>query len=215
MDLTDLPEASRDLIEAAEIEARSIFEAFQRDGQDLRRQAYQMGVSLSCIDFAPGNLALKLAREQEAQGRELAADYLLRITAGEWWKGLKPDVAAFMAKLGETWQWAHEKFQLNTEIPKALEGSWRAWALRARAAGGASKLEQPQVGAGVPGARRGYRAEVRQWMLSKGLRTIPEAARRLAVGVDTLKSIMSSKGKRRYGDGTLRTVLKAIGYGEP
>jgi hypothetical protein len=63
--------------------------------------------------------------------------------------------------------------------------------------------------------RRGYREQVRRWMVSKELRTIPDAARRLAVGPDTLKSIMSSKGKRRYGDDTLRSVLKQIGHPEP
>jgi hypothetical protein len=37
----------------------------------------------------------------------------------------------------------------------------------------------------------------------------------LAVGPDTLKSMMSSAGKKRYGDATLREVLKKIGHQEP
>jgi hypothetical protein len=63
--------------------------------------------------------------------------------------------------------------------------------------------------------RRGYRAEVRRWMESKELRTIPEAAKQLGISADTLKSIMTSKGKRRYGGSTLRRVLKNIGQQEP
>ena len=59
--------------------------------------------------------------------------------------------------------------------------------------------------------RRGYRAEVREWMRAQGLRTNPEAASRLGVSVDILKSIMSSKGQKRYSDHTLQTVLKKIG----
>jgi hypothetical protein len=66
------------------------------------------------------------------------------------------------------------------------------------------------TGGGTP--RRGYRAEVRRWMESKEIPTIPEAAKQLAVGLDTLKSIMSSKGTQRYSDRTLRDVLKKIGH---
>jgi hypothetical protein len=77
------------------------------------------------------------------------------------------------------------------------------------------KLEAPAPVAAVapaskPGARRGYRAEVREWMKLKELRTIPAAARRLAVGVDTLKSIMSDKGDKRYSDDTLKAVLEKL-----
>ncbi|SPF56437.1 hypothetical protein SBA4_860016 [Candidatus Sulfopaludibacter sp. SbA4] len=66
-----------------------------------------------------------------------------------------------------------------------------------------------------PQARRGYRAEVRRWMESEELLTIPDAAKRLGVGPDTLKSIMSNKGKKRYSDDTLSAVLKKIGHREP
>jgi hypothetical protein len=58
--------------------------------------------------------------------------------------------------------------------------------------------------------RRGYRAEVKKWMKDKGLRSIPDAAERLCVGLDSLKSIMSSKGEKRYGDELLKTVLEKI-----
>jgi hypothetical protein len=60
--------------------------------------------------------------------------------------------------------------------------------------------------------RRGYRAEVQKWMRDHSIRTIPQAAQRLGVGFDTLKSIMSSKGEKRYSDDTLSDVLKKIGH---
>ena len=82
----------------------------------------------------------------------------------------------------------------------------------------ASKPKQPQAGGdngrapvkATPATRRGYRKEVREWMRMKGLGTIPAAAKRLGVGVDTLKSIMSDKGDKRYGDTTLKAVLEKI-----
>ncbi len=47
-------------------------------------------------------------------------------------------------------------------------------------------------------------------MLSMEIRTVPEAASRLGFGYDILKSIMSDRGKKRYGDDTLNRVLTQI-----
>jgi hypothetical protein len=47
-------------------------------------------------------------------------------------------------------------------------------------------------------------------MRGKGLDSIEQAARRLAVSKDTLKSIMSSKGKPKYGPETLKRVIEEI-----
>ena len=66
----------------------------------------------------------------------------------------------------------------------------------------------------VPEVRRGYRVEVRQWMKDEGLATNAAAARRLGLSTSGLKSIMSSKGEKRYGDETLTRVLKDIGFKE-
>ena len=93
---------------------------------------------------------------------------------------------------------------LGGKIPSALR------ALR-RAAQMVDDLIQP----GPAAARRGYRIEIQKWMKSKGLKTTEEAARSLGVGLFTLKSIMSEKGKKRYGDATLTAVLKKIGHKEP
>ncbi len=68
-------------------------------------------------------------------------------------------------------------------------------------------LSQPTRAA----TRRGYRAEIRAWMKAVGVKTNADAARRLAVSVDTLKSIMSTKGNKKYSDETRNSVLKKIG----
>ncbi|HEV1287605.1 MAG TPA: hypothetical protein VNU44_19940 [Bryobacteraceae bacterium] len=63
-----------------------------------------------------------------------------------------------------------------------------------------------------PERRRGYRTEVRQWMALEGLRTIEAAARHLGISHSSLKSIMSDRGKCRYGEERLSRVLGRIGY---
>ena len=62
--------------------------------------------------------------------------------------------------------------------------------------------------------RRGYRPEIKAFMRKNSLRTNEAAARRLGIGVDTLKSIMSSKGTPRYSKETLNKVLETIGFKE-
>jgi hypothetical protein len=225
MDHSHLPETARDLNEAAELEAQSIFEGAQQEARRLEGLARNLGVSPSDIDFAPGNSALELADATRAEGCKEAVEYLFRSTVVLCWARLKPDVEAFTSELDSLWHAACQKFQVTA--PRLLEGSkrnWRVWALRKRAACRPSQPEQPHTGvarpSGVkeaPGARRGYRFEVHRWMreAKPPLRTVPEAARRLGVGPDTLKSIMSSRGTKRYGHDTLMRVLKEIGHSVP
>ena len=59
--------------------------------------------------------------------------------------------------------------------------------------------------------RKGYRTEVRDWMKRVNLDTVEQAARKLGVSEATLKSIMSDKGKPRYGKEKLNQVLRVIG----
>jgi hypothetical protein len=77
-------------------------------------------------------------------------------------------------------------------------------AARVAAEGGSAGVDR--TGA----TRRGYKAEVRAYMERSQISTIADAARRLGVGYDTLKSIMSSKGKPRYSKETLQNVLQKI-----
>jgi len=62
-----------------------------------------------------------------------------------------------------------------------------------------------------PEPRRGYRTEVRQWMAREGVRTVDIAAKRLCISRSALKSIMSKRGKRRYGSAVLTRILASIG----
>ncbi len=60
--------------------------------------------------------------------------------------------------------------------------------------------------------RRGYRAEVKAWMKDRQLTSQKQAAKRLGVSLDILKSIMSDKGRLRCSNETLMDVLGKIGY---
>jgi hypothetical protein len=142
LDHLELSQQARDRIEAAELGAQSIFEGFQQDRNSLVAMAYEMGVSPSELDFAPGNAVLQVANSKGIQGRELAADHLFRVTAVEYWRVLKPDVEAFITKLITIWQWAYERFQANIEITESCKRDWRAWALRERAAAGLGNPDQ-------------------------------------------------------------------------
>jgi hypothetical protein len=149
VDFSELPQSSRDLIDAAELAAQSVFDAFQGDKDSLTAQAEEMGTSLSSIAFAPGNMALKVAAAKDTQGRHAAADLLFRVTTGEYWKLLRPDVEAFMSKTTDVWRWAYQKFQINAEIPATVKRAWRIWALQARAAA-AGRLPRPPLSNTVP-----------------------------------------------------------------
>jgi hypothetical protein len=58
--------------------------------------------------------------------------------------------------------------------------------------------------------RRAYRAEVSAWMGRVGLDKQTQAAKRLGVSLDVLKSIMTDKGRARYSRETLDSVLEKI-----
>jgi hypothetical protein len=60
--------------------------------------------------------------------------------------------------------------------------------------------------------RKGYRLEIQEWMQRQGLTTLEQASKKLAVGLSTLKSIMTDKGSPRYSTRTLDTVLSKIGH---
>lgn len=63
-----------------------------------------------------------------------------------------------------------------------------------------------------PTPRQAYRPEIKAYMKAHDLGTNEMAARHLGVGLDTLKSIMSGKGKPRFSQETLEEVLKKIGF---
>jgi hypothetical protein len=65
------------------------------------------------------------------------------------------------------------------------------------------------------GPRQGYRTEIRAYMKQNQLTTNAMAARHFGVGVDTLKSILSGKGKLRCSTDTLKAVLTKAGVQVP
>jgi hypothetical protein len=67
-----------------------------------------------------------------------------------------------------------------------------------------------QVSPQAEPTRRGYRKEVTAWMKRKTITSQSEAARELGISIDVLKSIMSDRGRARYGEGTLERVLETI-----
>jgi hypothetical protein len=101
MDFSDLPEAARDLIAAAELDAESILKEFQRAASELAAEAYSLGIDPTGVGYSPGTRLLELAKEHLAEGREEAAIHLFAIAAKLSWEGIEPDVATFKVKLNE------------------------------------------------------------------------------------------------------------------
>jgi hypothetical protein len=107
--------------------------------------------------------------------------------------------------------WTAEAFKLArdseqpTNAPKAAQ--------RDPSSGGAKAATQSEARI-QQNERKGYRLEVREWMQRQGLTTLEQASKKLAVGLSTLKSIMSDKGKARFGKDTLQRVLSKIGHTE-
>jgi len=130
---------------------------------------------------------------------------------------------AFMVALGRMAQVAWEEFTgypIAALNPESLEAC-RRWSeimttIRHWENEGFKRLAV-KVAAQVPGQaardtsqRRGYREEIKAWMEALGITSQKQAARRLAVSIDVLKSIMSDKGRRRYSAETLAQVLEKI-----
>jgi hypothetical protein len=146
VDHSNLPQGARDLIEVAEIQAKSIFEACKENCESLLQQAREAGVDPSGIGFSPGRPALEAAYDLAPQCPTRAAGYLFKTTALVYWNHvLKPDVTAFIEVLESIWTWAHTSFGLQLAMPNVTERNWRVWALQERAANSTSQTEQPVV----------------------------------------------------------------------
>lgn len=122
--------------------------------------------------------------------------------AGGWWRRAsetRQDI--FPEQYGHYWIWREDSRE-GRELFRAETREWEARLLESTG---------PEAPAGEsPGRRRGYRAEVRQWMEREGIETISQAAKRLAVSESTLKSIMSDRGECRYSQQTLNRILSII-----
>jgi hypothetical protein len=175
VDVSDLPESSRTLIAAAEIEAQSIFANSRQAANQLVAEAYRQGVDPSGIGYSPGDIPLDLARKERAEGQDRAAEHLFGITAGEYMKREPLDTEGFNAKLETIGDWVSGKYQPSRSVLDELNRQFRALALRKRAAA----LQAAEVGAN--------RLEV---FPEGDLADLPElstsAKRKLAIQWDTL-----------------------------
>jgi len=121
--------------------------------------------------------------------------------------------------VGRNWN-SHLDGSIQSEVMRQFErsGEWQQFqdALLQVAEGQAARASEAGAAAdpgpaAEPARRCGYRAEVRAWMKREGVLTLDPAAKRLAISLSALKSIMSVRGKRRYSQTTLNRILEIIG----
>jgi|SRR5579872_5410 len=95
-------------------------------------------------------------------------------------------------------------------IWRQIEGTveWKTYQDELLAVGSVAPEPKPAQ----PSGRTGYRQEIYAWMKREGIEGLDRAARRLSVSKSALKSIMSDKGKARYGPELLKRILETIGY---
>lgn len=153
-------------------------------------------------------------REGPSHGPEAGCKHYFSAVAKELWNFLKPDVDGYKTRLEQVGEVLLKQFEgigngVHPVVVGLLVMKWQAKALRERA--GESSATRSGGEDRDSALRRGYRAEIRAYMEKKEITTIPQAAKALGVGPDTLKSIMSDKGKKRYSNETLEEVLKKVG----
>jgi hypothetical protein len=120
-------------------------------------------------------------------------------------KSPDPKLAAILLQLQQ---------RFRTQLQSVLRSRVTDWGrpLPELVAAGAMTSDVKVPTQAMAGARRGYRPEVLTYMAKNNIATQPMAARKLGVSLDILKSIMTNKGKPRYGQETLKRVLEEIGY---
>jgi hypothetical protein len=132
-----LSQALCDLIEAALSGAQGVMEDLGKELDALRRKAYEMGVSPQGFPRGQGNAILEDADDMARKRNALAARSLFDVAHRQWWKALRPDIDAFVAKAWEASHWVNQKLHLNPGIPPnefEFKRKWREWALRELAA---------------------------------------------------------------------------------
>lgn len=200
---SQLSEASRDCIRAAEIEAESILASSQTTADQ-----YAAAANLSGIDRVLSEVPLEweLARDELAEGTMRAALHLWKETTRQWWELLKPDVQAFMVRAEGSWQRALRKFGLDTKMPEDLKRLLRALVLRLRAA--AAKPSRKAKPRGRKPADKGQRGRPHALEIEgkavkgiRGERSQAEFARSVGISVDVLQ-------RAEGGEATEKTVTK-------
>jgi hypothetical protein len=190
---------------------RRVFAAFWREACELGKQGTW------CVDRIRSEvdefLRVFIIDAHHEEGRDRSGREFRAMTYN-WNGSLLPEVERYFYG-SEEWH-QYEAALLAVAEKQAEEGDFAT--PKQAGATDSSGDDSTRTGAGpaVNGtdgnhpARRGHRAEIKAYMKACSLGTNLEAARRLGVGVDTLKSIMSEKGKPRYSEATLKTVLDKI-----
>jgi hypothetical protein len=132
-ELSDLPQPSRDRIQAAALDAERILRANQDEASRLMDQARELGVDPSGVGYSPGSLLMDLARTESQNGRERSSGYLFSAVAIEYWKLLTPDVDALRRKLDSISGPIATKFGLAPSLLNDCVEFFHALALRERA----------------------------------------------------------------------------------
>lgn len=163
MDFSDLPEAARNRIAAAEIEAELIATSSEAQARTLVAQANRSIDPLG-IDRLLGEVPLELdvARRLVAEGHERAAGHLFGVTAGQYIKNGDLNAEQFDAKLDSIGTWVCQKFGVNSAWLGEAKQQCCALALRKRAATlEASEGESPRLPVVAPKGANGNGADRR------------------------------------------------------
>ncbi len=215
----NFPQPSRARVKSAELRARQKLVQAKEDARqgadlsgDLKNYAITVFLVFAEEAFKLGRAGIWTVDLIDAQARQFLADRL-------WAENLD----RFGRRIGEFFD--SRSAELKREAVHKFEAS-REWQVYndgliavsdAQATGAIRNSDgQPEWMKKVPNesspVRTGYRQQILDWMKAEEIPTVELAARRLGVSKSTLKSIMSEKGKPRYGQERLQTVLRKIGH---
>ena len=169
-------------------------------------EALAEGIVATCggADFHNHHKVLRAFNACAIQIFDIEVAYYLSSTDPDpdWPSGIVDQIAASLIALLNNPKYVYYQDSVRMEIGRVLQQHLTTWRLSSTVSAAQSPL------------RKGYRTEILKWMASKDLSTVAQVAKKLGVSRSTLKSIMSTKGKPRYGTETLERILAEIGYTE-
>jgi hypothetical protein len=164
--------------------------AVDRNGKPLFSNRY--------VDFT----SVKAASPGNASGEPSSPGYLIEFVVAR----------RSETKAGEvdTQGVMRERRDSHAELVPDIFGASADFCLELRSRVDENERNEQKARGVIKGTKRGYRAEIKAWMKRKGISKNAEAAKHLGLSESALKSIMSSRGKRRYSADRLRRVLSAL-----
>jgi hypothetical protein len=156
VDFSDLSEAARLRIDAAEREADSILAASYKKASEHEADAHRMGLDLSGVGYSPGDINLDLARTELIEGRNRAAEYLFAAAAGEYLKQGRLGNEEFNAKLEAIGDWISLKYGTDRSVLDQFKQHCQTTAIRRRAAAleASERTESNAAEGGFPKAKQ-------------------------------------------------------------